>query len=278
MGDHSGGSRRPIDPSVLRLPAGVQETGDPVDRNPFQAGDPRHRLWMLATREAVEKVSRLKAESLQWQQTHASKSRTFPFEIPQANEEFSAHKREVICEEFQIWASRGVQVIFVDEDVKQFDVWLVGYAEAVLEFHAQHMADFGLPPHLIEAELGPIRQDLTALVFHWKGEARRFCALREEERQRRNERVTTAETASVEQRRAAEPPKGARLSRRATWLRDALDSRRWTVRELERQGGPAAKTIKRILAGQSVRENALEKLAQALSMKGRVRVSDIPAD
>lgn len=63
---------------------------------------------------------------------------------------------------------------------------------------------------------------------------------------------------------------------RAAWLQAQLDARRWTVQDLERFGGPASRTTRKILAEEPVKQTVLEKLAQALSVKTPVAVRDIP--
>ena len=131
--------RRPINPSLLRLPQSLEETGDPVGENPFSEADPRHSFWARVTRDAVERVSRIKSEWFLWQQTHAAGRSTDLNDIIESNARFRLEKRRVISDEFQIWASRGVQLLFSDGDVQNFDAWLVSYAAAVLEMHAHQM-------------------------------------------------------------------------------------------------------------------------------------------
>src|SRR5262249_1545278 len=144
--------RPAVDPKLLRLPPGIEDTGDPVDQNPFRPTDSRHDLWARATREAVEKRSRLKAEWLAFVREHSSVPRVHLNEMLEASRDLSARKRNVLGQEFEIWAARGMQVVMLDEEVKKFDAWLVGYAGAILEFEARHMSEAGLPQHLIEAE------------------------------------------------------------------------------------------------------------------------------
>lgn len=52
---------------------------------------------------------------------------------------------------------------------------------------------------------------------------------------------------------------------RASWLRERLRERSWNKHDLSRQRGPDCKTVQKILDGQRVREDVLEKLATALS-------------
>jgi hypothetical protein len=52
---------------------------------------------------------------------------------------------------------------------------------------------------------------------------------------------------------------------RATWLNERLRERGWNKHDVSRQGGPDHKTVQKILDGERVREDALEKMALALS-------------
>lgn len=64
---------------------------------------------------------------------------------------------------------------------------------------------------------------------------------------------------------------------RGLWLQARLKERAWNRNDPPRYGGPDAKTIDKILRGESVREDVLEKLAKALSKKsGTVTLLDIP--
>ena len=70
---------------------------------------------------------------------------------------------------------------------------------------------------------------------------------------------------------------GARL---AKWLKAEMHDRdRMTPNRLEELGGPARKTITKILNGGRVRRATLEKLCSGLSVEGsRVSPSDVPVD
>jgi hypothetical protein len=70
-----------------------------------------------------------------------------------------------------------------------------------------------------------------------------------------------------------------RFPKRSEWLRARLAERSWNRNDPLRHRGPDPKTIDRILAGKAVREDVLEKLANALSKKfTKVTVLDIPQD
>ena len=66
---------------------------------------------------------------------------------------------------------------------------------------------------------------------------------------------------------------------RASWLKERLRERAWNKHDLSRQGGPDNKTVQKVLDGFRVREDVLQKIADALSKRrGAVTVIDIPQD
>lgn len=72
-----------------------------------------------------------------------------------------------------------------------------------------------------------------------------------------------------------------RFPNRAKWLRERLKERAWDHNDPNRYSGPDRKTIKKMLAGEFVREGILEKLVLALNHKkiGKIlSLMDIPSD
>jgi len=65
---------------------------------------------------------------------------------------------------------------------------------------------------------------------------------------------------------------------RARWLLRQLSDRKWTLPELKLHGGPDPRTAEKIVAGQSVKETVLMRLAHGLSEGGQVSRADIPND
>ena len=64
---------------------------------------------------------------------------------------------------------------------------------------------------------------------------------------------------------------------RAAWLRERLAERAWNRNDPLKHRGPDPKTIDKILRGETVREDVLEKLATSLSQKGKaVDLLNIP--
>ncbi len=269
----------PLDPALFQLPLGFASTGDPVELNPFPAGSGPHEMWARATRIAEEKVARVKADWLVSQQALNSKSPRTIDEMEQFTAIYGDKHRELLTDEFEVWAERAAQVVLTDADVRQTDAWLVGYADALLESNARLLLKLNLPRHLVEIELRWMREQLAALVQHYKAEIRRCRTTREEEmRQLRDAQAANPVVGSVGVAKPAARPQRT-FPLRAKWLLRALDDRKWTPREFERQGGPHAKTTRKVVGGKGVSEAVLEKIAQVLSKKGRhVTITDIPRD
>ena len=67
--------------------------------------------------------------------------------------------------------------------------------------------------------------------------------------------------------------------KRASWLRDRLLERGWGNSDPSKYRGPDRKTVEKILRGEVVRNDEIDKLADALSSKPpKVSVLDIPQD
>jgi hypothetical protein len=66
---------------------------------------------------------------------------------------------------------------------------------------------------------------------------------------------------------------------RASWLKDQMLKRGWSNADPSKYGGPDRKTVEKILRGEAVRNDVLEKLADALSKKyAMISVIDVPQD
>jgi hypothetical protein len=72
----------------------------------------------------------------------------------------------------------------------------------------------------------------------------------------------------------------AGVTARALWLKDRLLERGWGNSDPSSYGGPDRKTIEKILRGEAVRNDVLEKLAESLSSgkHAKVKVLDIPRE
>jgi len=73
--------------------------------------------------------------------------------------------------------------------------------------------------------------------------------------------------------------KEPKLLKRGLWLKERLLERGWSNSDPANYGGPDRKTIERILRSEAVRNDVLEKLAEALSKRhAKVSVLEIPQD
>jgi hypothetical protein len=80
-------------------------------------------------------------------------------------------------------------------------------------------------------------------------------------------------------RSTVNPGKKNGMLRRSEWLESRLLERGWSHSDSAKYCGPDRKTIEKIIRGESVRNDVLEKLAVALSKKfAVVKVLDIPRD
>jgi hypothetical protein len=128
------------------------------------------------------------------------------------------------------------------------------------------------------AVLQCVREFLPGLIPPYREENRfRFHAVTA-----RGEALAPAELAKP---RAGEPAarSGATAEStfhaRSSWLKTRLLERGWSNSDPAEFDGPDRKTIQKILRGESVRNDVLQKLADALSHRyGKVNVLDIPQD
>jgi hypothetical protein len=143
----------------LRIPSTFAAPADPIDENPFPIEDARHKVWKEATAQAEEQVCRIKSGA------HDALAPDTAFEWLPA----------VVVAQFDVWAERGVKVVWSDAAVQHYGGWLVSYANAWLETVAQFYEKnpHPLPGHA-EGTLLAIRNVLGARVQHWTAEARRY--------------------------------------------------------------------------------------------------------
>jgi hypothetical protein len=149
-------------PPALRLPETFAKSGDPVDANPYPTEHPKYQVWKDATRQAEDELCRINSE--------ASSSLT-----PDNADDWA---QTLTIAKFDVWATRGVQVVWTDEDVREYDRWLVAYANRWIESVAGLLTSRP-PPFPRERVLADLRRRLGARVHHWKTEARRHRDLQE---------------------------------------------------------------------------------------------------
>src|SRR5262245_7790252 len=94
--------------------------GDPVQQNPFTLDDQRHEAWKTATRQAELELHRLKQRTLEGPR-------------PQDPEEDHNLQVEFILRRFQIWAKRGLSVVWTDSCARDYERWLNSYMQAELK-------------------------------------------------------------------------------------------------------------------------------------------------
>jgi hypothetical protein len=142
-----------------RLPQGLRSTGDPVDGNPFVNDDPRYRIWEKATREAETENSLVISDYLEYPPRTTPSSR-------------KAFLLDLSAKKFDLWAKRGLQVVWNTSALGDYDEWLFKFAESWLEKVATHRpAEVDFEVFLIELQ--------TILIVrreHWKIQARRYLA------------------------------------------------------------------------------------------------------
>jgi len=141
------------------LPSAFTATVDPVEENPFPVTNPRHARWAEVTRIAEAKVFEINSHHL-----------ALPISTDEV--EVAARMMALIVFKFDVWAERGMNVVWSDPEIRLFDQWLVNYANNWLALARDH------PPPIValDAFLGPLRMKLGSRVEHWKAEARQYVA------------------------------------------------------------------------------------------------------
>ena len=139
----------------FNLPAGLISMGDPVERNPFPASDPRHRIWYHASLSAEEADSRLNSEFVKTRDSDLRGS--------------AAWMIGLFVRKFDIWAKRSIQVVWSDDEVRSYDQWLFKYANACLN-------NCRKTGYLSHDALLEFRSQLVERVQWWKVEARMYLA------------------------------------------------------------------------------------------------------
>ena len=110
--------------NVSRLPDALRRSAvprwshrDPVEGgNPFPVDDDRHRAWDLATRIALEELTRLDA-------TCATEPRTTDAAM------YRARVIDLAVSRFDVWARRGLAVVRSVQAREDYDRWLETYTE-----------------------------------------------------------------------------------------------------------------------------------------------------
>ena|SRR5438132_5996603 len=183
---------------LLRLPGGLESSGDPIEVNPFPSGDPRHKVWDDATRKAEEQWCRL-----------SSQSEITPFGGPDVLIHFVCKH---FADKFDIWAKRGVHVVWSDGAVRAYDQWLINYAEAWLRDVGARKLYSRLVP--FDDLLSSLRLVLTKRVNWWKAEARRYLAEQKADSAKENPSALNFEPEPPSKPKKGRPPSKLAASRR----------------------------------------------------------------
>lgn len=139
---------------------GPVSSNDPIEGNPFPEGDVRHKVWEDATRKAEEELCRLDSDVL--------KTRT---DSPDAAVSWM---RSVVVGKFNIWAKRGIHVVWNDGAVQAYDQWLTNYAREWLDCVNAAEPFRAVVP--LDSLLSELRLCLMERVAWWQAEARRYVA------------------------------------------------------------------------------------------------------
>ena len=151
---------------ILRVPSNLCSSDDPVIGNPFPENDLRHRAWADASRRAEQELHVFKAAGMD-----AKRESQKPCDLDGARRFLIGSVGHLVTGQFDIWAKRGIQIVWSDTDAKAYGDWLDSYANAWLN----QVNDF-YPPKIgdIEWLLPEIRSRLIARIEFWKSEAQRY--------------------------------------------------------------------------------------------------------
>jgi hypothetical protein len=138
------------------IPAGLRSTADPIEGNPFPIDDDRHSVWQDATLEAEEQIFRFAALA----------PVGLRYMTPR---DFEGWSLAAWLGKFDIWASRCVQVVWAEKDLRLFDRWLVAIRKACVEGLAE--SGSAAIPSLLQLE-----ERLVGSMEWWRGRARSWLA------------------------------------------------------------------------------------------------------
>jgi len=219
---------------------------------PFAKDDPRYKTWLDLGLALTEAFTR-------FQSVYAEKA------LNAQPGDFARLAIETVRVQFDILASLLAASTTDLNSAAERESGIYQLAEMTLDwFQAQIRSG----PRWMREEISipTARLTLKQRAAHFSAEAYKLAR---ESENRQDAPAAYAEPTQVGADKAEFP-------NRAAWLQRELDTRRWTVHDVERFNGPSYRTVRRMLEGKDVRGTVLEKLAQALSEKGRVSLGDIP--
>lgn len=154
----SGSAKRPLSNTPILPKIADLQSQDPVEGNPFAANDPRYEVWKGATLTAEEELHRLNSQF---------------FEVGSLTEDMvrvDGRSLSLAVAKFDIWSKRGIQVVWDDQALHDYDQWLSLYANGWLKAFEPRLRN-RLPFFGIE-----LHRSLLSRVEHWRAEARRYRA------------------------------------------------------------------------------------------------------
>ena len=141
------------------------QSQDPVEGNPFRPNSSLHEIWENATRIAEQKVHLFNATYI-----GAVRELPQPQNLQEALAQLLGQHTYLIKGKFDIWAERGISVVWGDNAARAFDHWLTDYANAWLK-----SARTLYPPDIdVSWQMQKLRVRLTEYVEFWKSEGRRY--------------------------------------------------------------------------------------------------------
>jgi hypothetical protein len=151
------------------LPDSLQSAGDPIGDNPFSTDDRRYRVWQQATLNAEQELCRLNSEFLRKSPTGQEGFAAWMQQNKWASaaQDFAGWTLDMCVAKFDIWARRGIQVVWSENAVRAYDQWLFNYAKGWLNVQK----DTG---YLSDSVLLDLKSRLAERVECWKAEARRY--------------------------------------------------------------------------------------------------------
>lgn len=174
------------DSPTFALPETFATVGDPVPTNPFPADTTRHDVWKEATRVAEVEICQLNANA------HGLLTA----------ENYLAWPADLTAAKFDVWAKRTLVAVFSDQELANYDQWLLTYANALIAGTGDVHKD--APPEIdLIGLLTHLRNRLGSRVQHWKAVARRWRADQERHRAELNPTPTKITDGIVKRRESA---------------------------------------------------------------------------
>ena len=106
---------------------------------------------------------------------------------------------------FDIWAKRAICVVQYDRDIRWYDKWICGYAEATLRVASDTSPDIDAKDRL----LAELKDQLLPRIEHWRGAARKYARECAAQRAQEREGFRNSECTALN---GSEPPRQSDLA------------------------------------------------------------------